>query len=157
MRAYAWWRCSDRWFARRGVLTAMWLWLYWGANSGISADWAARSVDSWAGNPICRKPGMPRPLCFVPDNACGIRADDNLRLAYADEIGTIICMRTTLNIDDDLVASAMRATHAPTKTAAIEMGLRELLAKAARERLAALYGSDPVAKAPARRRPDRRS
>ena len=100
---------------------------------------------------------MPRPLCFVPDNACGIRADDNLRLAYADGIGTIICMRTTLNIDDDLVASAMRATHAPTKTAAIEMGLRELLAKAARERLAALYGSDPVAKAPARRRLDRRS
>jgi Arc/MetJ family transcription regulator len=66
-------------------------------------------------------------------------------------------MRTTLNIDDDLVARVMRATHAPTKTAAIEMGLRELLAKAARERLAALYGSDPVAKAPARRRLDRRS
>ena len=71
-------------------------------------------------------------------------------------MGTIVCMRTTLNIDDDLVASAMRATHAPTKTAAIEMGLRELLAKAARERLAALYGSDSVAKAPARRRLDRR-
>jgi hypothetical protein len=51
----------------------------------------------------------------------------------------------------------MSATHASTKTAAIEMGLRELLAKAARERLAALYGSDPGAKAPARRRLDRRS
>jgi Arc/MetJ family transcription regulator len=66
-------------------------------------------------------------------------------------------MRTTLNLDADLVASAMRATHASTKTAAIEMGLRELLAKTARERLAALYGSDPGAKAPARRRTDRRS
>jgi hypothetical protein len=51
----------------------------------------------------------------------------------------------------------MNATHAPTKTAAIEMGLREILAKAARERLAALYGSDPGAKAPVRRRLDRRS
>jgi Arc/MetJ family transcription regulator len=66
-------------------------------------------------------------------------------------------MRTTLNIDDDLVARAMSATHAPTKTAAVELGLRELLAKAAREQLAALYGSDPVARAPARRRVDRRS
>ena len=66
-------------------------------------------------------------------------------------------MRTTLNIDDDLVARAMSATHAPTKTAAVELGLRELLAKAAREQLAALYGSDPVAKVPARRRVDRRS
>ena len=59
-------------------------------------------------------------------------------LAYADGVGKLICMRTTLNLDNDLVAKAMNATHAPTKTAAIEMGLRELLAKAARERLAAL-------------------
>jgi Arc/MetJ family transcription regulator len=66
-------------------------------------------------------------------------------------------MRTTLNIDEDLVAKAMSATHAPTKTAAVEMGLRELLAKAAREQLAALYGSDPVAKAAVRRRLDRHS
>jgi Arc/MetJ family transcription regulator len=66
-------------------------------------------------------------------------------------------MRTTLNIDDDLIARAMRVTHAPTKTAAVEMGLRELLAKAAREQLAGLFGSDPAAKAPARRRVDRRS
>jgi Arc/MetJ family transcription regulator len=78
-------------------------------------------------------------------------------LAYADGMGKIVCMRTTLNLDDDLVARAMSATHASTKTAAIEMGLRELLAKAARERLASLYGSDPGAKAPARRRLDRRS
>ena len=66
-------------------------------------------------------------------------------------------MRTTLNIDDDLVARAMSATRAPTKTAAVEMGLRELLAKAAREQLAGLPGSDPAARAPGRRRPDRRS
>ena len=66
-------------------------------------------------------------------------------------------MRTTLNIDEDLVARAMRATHAPPKPAAVEMGLRELLAKAAREELATLYGSDPVAKAPTRRRVGRRS
>ncbi len=83
--------------------------------------------------------------------------DGKLCFAYAYGMGKIICMRTTLNIDGDLVASAMRATHASTKTAAIEMGLRELLAKAARERLAELYGSDRAAKAPTRRRLDRRS
>ena len=66
-------------------------------------------------------------------------------------------MRTTLNIDEDLVAKAVSATHAPTKTAAVEMGLRELLATAAREQLDALYGSDPVAKAAVRRRLDRHS
>ena len=66
-------------------------------------------------------------------------------------------MRTTLNIDEDLVAKAVSATHAPTKTAAVEIGLRELLAKAAREQLDALYGSDPVAKAAVRRRLDRHS
>jgi Arc/MetJ family transcription regulator len=61
-------------------------------------------------------------------------------------------MRTTLNLDDRLLADAMAAAHAPTKTATIEMGLRELLAKAARERLAGLFGSDSRAKAPPRRR-----
>jgi Arc/MetJ family transcription regulator len=63
-------------------------------------------------------------------------------------------MRTTLNIDDDLVAKAMSVTNASTKTAVVEMGLRELLAKAAREKLATFFGTDPVAKAPARRRVD---
>jgi len=77
-------------------------------------------------------------------------------LAHAYDIAKIICMRTTLNIDEELVARAMRATHAPTKTAASEMGLRELLAKAAREQLAALFGSDPDATVPGRRRLDRR-
>ena len=80
-----------------------------------------------------------------------------MRLACAYPMRTIVCMRTTLNLDQDLVARAMIATRAPTKTAAVEMGLRELLAKAAREQLAALYGSDPVAKAPGRRRLDRHS
>jgi Arc/MetJ family transcription regulator len=61
-------------------------------------------------------------------------------------------MRTTLDLDEELIKAAMRATKATTKTAVIEEGLRELLARAARERLASLYGSDPQAKAPPRRR-----
>jgi Arc/MetJ family transcription regulator len=66
-------------------------------------------------------------------------------------------MRTTLNIGEELIAKAVSATHASTETAAIEMALRELLAKAAREQLAALYGSDPLAKPAVRRRLVRRS
>jgi len=46
----------------------------------------------------------------------------------------------------------MSATKSPTKTAVIESGLRALIARAARERLASLYGSDPGAKATPRRR-----
>jgi Arc/MetJ family transcription regulator len=64
-------------------------------------------------------------------------------------------MRTTLDLDDVLLRRAMTATKTTTKTAVIELGLRELLARAARERLAALYGSDPRAEAPPRRRPKR--
>jgi Arc/MetJ family transcription regulator len=68
---------------------------------------------------------------------------------------TIVCMRTTLDLDEVLLRKAMTATKTPTKTAVIELGLRELLARAARERLAALFGSDRSAKAPPRRRSER--
>jgi Arc/MetJ family transcription regulator len=66
--------------------------------------------------------------------------------------GNIICMRTTLDLDEDLLRRAMSATKSPTKTAVIESGLRALIARVARERLASLYGSDPGAKATPRRR-----
>jgi Arc/MetJ family transcription regulator len=66
-------------------------------------------------------------------------------------------MRMTVDLDEELVARAMRATQAPTRAAVIEMGLRELLANFAREGLATLYGSDPDAEAPSRRRMDGRS
>lgn len=78
----------------------------------------------------------------------------SLRDAYY--LCSFICMRTTLDLDEDLLKSAMSAVRntmkTTTKTAVIEQGLRELVARAARERLASLYGSDPTAKAPPRRR-----
>jgi Arc/MetJ family transcription regulator len=61
-------------------------------------------------------------------------------------------MRTTLDLDEDLLRKAMSATKSRTKTAVIEQGLREVIARAARERLASLFGSDPAAEAPPRRR-----
>jgi len=61
-------------------------------------------------------------------------------------------MRTTLNLDDDLLASAADATGVREKTALIHLGLRALVQKAARERLIRLGGTDRNASAGPRRR-----
>jgi Arc/MetJ family transcription regulator len=60
-------------------------------------------------------------------------------------------MRTTLDLDEDLVRDALRETQARSKTEVIEMGLRALLERAARARLKALYGRGPRLR-PVRRR-----
>lgn len=65
-------------------------------------------------------------------------------------------MRTTLDIDAELLEEAMETTGAPTKTAAVHLGLKALVDAAARRRLAALKGEIPEAKAPPRRRPQAR-
>ena len=62
-------------------------------------------------------------------------------------------MRTTLEIDSELLNEAMRVTGAPTKTAAVRLGLKALVDEAARQRLAALRGKIPEATTPPRRRP----
>jgi len=60
-------------------------------------------------------------------------------------------MRTTLDLDEDLVKRALRETGARTKTEVIEMGLRALLEREARKRLKALFGEGPRLR-PVRRR-----
>lgn len=62
-------------------------------------------------------------------------------------------MRTTLEIDSELLEEAMAASGAPTKTAAVRLGLEALVDRAARRRLAALRGRLPDIQAPPRRRP----
>ncbi|MFY9342250.1 MAG: type II toxin-antitoxin system VapB family antitoxin [Planctomycetota bacterium] len=66
-------------------------------------------------------------------------------------------MRTTLNIDDELIAAAMHAAGVDSKTRVIEMALELMVRQAARERIAALHGAVPKAKAPGRRRIGKRS
>jgi Arc/MetJ family transcription regulator len=60
-----------------------------------------------------------------------------------------IPMRTNIEIDNGLIAEAMRLGGHPTKKAAVEQGLR-LLVRLARQRAAAeaLWGSDPDWQAP---------
>ena len=62
-------------------------------------------------------------------------------------------MRTTLDLDAELVRRALEETKARSKTEVIEMGLRSLLERAARERLKELYGAGPRLRRVRRRRP----
>jgi Arc/MetJ family transcription regulator len=61
-------------------------------------------------------------------------------------------MRTTLNLDDDLVAKAQDYTGIREKTRLIHLGLQALIQREAASRLAALGGTAPEAKAGRRRR-----
>lgn len=61
-------------------------------------------------------------------------------------------MKTTLIIREDLLQEARKLTHIEEKTALVHAGLEALIAKCTRERLAALGGTDPFAKAGSRRR-----
>ena len=50
-------------------------------------------------------------------------------------------MRTTINIDDDLVARASELTGIKEKTALVRMGLEYLIARESAKRLAKLGGT----------------
>ena len=65
-------------------------------------------------------------------------------------------MRTTVILKDDVLKTATEMTGIKEKTALIHAGLHALIEKKARERLAALGGSDPKAEAGRRRRYDPR-
>jgi len=65
----------------------------------------------------------------------------------------MICMRTTINIDDELVREAARLTGVSEKTALVRAGLEALIAREAGRRLAALGGTQPRLRAGRRRRP----
>ena len=62
-------------------------------------------------------------------------------------------MRTTLILDDSLLAEARALSGLSEKTAIVHEGLRALIARESGRQLAALGGSAPRASAPGRRRP----
>ena len=63
-------------------------------------------------------------------------------------------MRTTLTLDDDLLAEAQRLTGTTEKSALVREALHALIERESARRLAQLGGSDPHAAGPGRRRPD---
>ena len=61
-------------------------------------------------------------------------------------------MRTTLALDDDLLAAAERYTGLKEKSALVREALRALIERESARRLAALGGSEPGLKRVARRK-----
>lgn len=61
-------------------------------------------------------------------------------------------MRTTVTLDEELLASACAATGIAERSVLLHEGLKLLIQRAAARRLALLGGSDPTATIPPRRR-----
>lgn len=64
-------------------------------------------------------------------------------------------MRTTVNIDDDLMARARELTGIEEKATLLREGLRALVERESARRLAALGGSEPDLEPVRRRRAER--
>ena len=63
-------------------------------------------------------------------------------------------MRTTINLDDDLLATAARLTGITDRTPLIRESLKAIIARESARRLALLGGSMPDFEVPPRRRPE---
>lgn len=63
-------------------------------------------------------------------------------------------MRTTLTIDDELLAKAQRVSGLQEKTALVREGLKALIERECARRLAKLGGSEPGLQPVSRRRSD---
>ena len=77
-------------------------------------------------------------------------------LSRMHESCILIHMRTTLNINDDLLKQAARLSGITEKTAIVHAGLEALVARESAKRLAALGGSEPRLRKIRRRRPQGR-
>jgi Arc/MetJ family transcription regulator len=75
-----------------------------------------------------------------------------MTLTDMHKMGIFMCMRTTLNIDDDLLARAAKLTGVTEKTSLIRLGLEALIAAESARRLARLGGTEAQLRAVPRRR-----
>jgi Arc/MetJ family transcription regulator len=62
-------------------------------------------------------------------------------------------MRTTLNLDEQLIKRAAELTGRSEKSTLVRMGLEALIIRESSRRLASLGGTDPNASAASRHRP----
>ena len=86
-----------------------------------------------------------------PLRLCGIFFSfSGLTRAYQAYI--LVCMRTTLNIDDAILSRAAELTGVREKTSLVRMGLEALVSRASADRLAALGGTEKKLKPIPRRR-----
>jgi Arc/MetJ family transcription regulator len=71
--------------------------------------------------------------------------------AHTKEVGVV---RTTINLDDELLEEARRITGMEGRTALIHEGLRALIERESARRLARLGGSEAQLRPVPRRRPE---
>ena len=64
------------------------------------------------------------------------------QLTCMDKTCILMHMRTTLNIDDDVLEKASRLTGITEKTALVRLGLEALIARESSKRLARLGGTE---------------
>ncbi len=81
------------------------------------------------------------------------RARDRIGLTEMHEPCIFECMRTTINIDDELIEKARELTGIREKTTLVRRGLEALIALESARRLARLGGSEPDLEPVPRRRP----
>jgi len=79
----------------------------------------------------------------------------SLRLTDMHHSPILMHMRTTLILDDALIAKARGITGLEEKTALVHEGLRALIARESARRLAAMGGSERRLRVARRRRPAR--
>lgn len=79
-------------------------------------------------------------------------AAGSFALTHMHRYGILMHMRTTLIIDDDLLAQAQQLSGLREKTAVLHAGLKALIARENARRLAALGGTERGLKPIARRR-----
>ena len=98
-------------------------------------SWAARSGDREGilGPALAQESGLVRESFLAP-----IRA----RLTCMHTSCILICMRTTLNIDDRLLDEARGLSGIEEKTALVRAGLEALIARESARRLGALGGTE---------------
>lgn len=81
-----------------------------------------------------------------------LEASNDVYLMQTKMEGTL---RTTLNLDDELLEEARRLTGVQERTSLIHEGLRALISRESARRLARLGGSEPKLKPVPRRRSSR--
>jgi Arc/MetJ family transcription regulator len=85
--------------------------------------------------------------------ACRLGIAFDIKWCYFSCLLEACPMRTTIALDDDLVAEAQRFTGLTEKSSLVREALKALIERESARRLARLGGSQPKLKAPPRRRP----
>ena len=89
---------------------------------------------------------------IIIDSFIALHLTINIDLHYTYKLPILVCMKTTLNIDEKIIEKARILTGVKEKTALVKMGLEALIARESAKRLAKLGGTEKDIKPIPRRR-----